>query len=369
MAERLTRTFDYTHNESLGANIGTTYESKDAIQNKTMTSQSNTARISLQFFFSLWLFCQAASLHAEDHKPALLVLSKPAAELLIVDPVAKKVIGEVPTGTGPHELTVSQDGKMAFVGNYGAQVPGDSLSVIDLATRKEVRRHNLGALRRPHGMVQSHGKIYFTAEVNKVVGRYDPASDSVDWIEGTGQDTTHMLVITADQKKIFTSNIQSDTVSVLEATGSGESWHVTQISVGKRPEAIDLSPDGKEVWTSHSVDGGVSIIDVETKKIKETIPSLTKHSNRLKFTPDGKLVFISDAQANEVLAIESSSRKLLKRIPVCAQPLGIQMNPDNKLAYVACGQAGQIGIIDLATLSQTGTIDVGPGPDGMAWVQ
>jgi len=369
VAERLTRTFDYTHNESLSANIGTTYESKDAIQNKPMTRNSSTARISLQFFFSLWLFCQAASLHAEDHKPALLVLSKPAAKLLIVDPVAKKVIGEVPTGTGPHELTVSQDGKMAFVGNYGAQVPGDSLSVIDLAARKEIRRHNLGALRRPHGMVQSHGKIYFTAEVNKVVGRYDPGSDSVDWIEGTGQDTTHMLVITADQKKIFTSNIQSDTVSALEATGTGESWHVTQISVGKRPEAIDLSPDGKEVWTSHSVDGGISIIDVETKKVKETIPSLTKHSNRLKFTPDGKLVFISDAQANEVLAIESSSRKLLKRIPVCAQPLGIQMNPDNKLAYVACGQAGQIGIIDLATLSQTGTIDVGPGPDGMAWVQ
>jgi YVTN family beta-propeller protein len=264
---------------------------------------------------------------------------------------------------------VSEDGKTAFVGNYGAQVPGDSLSVIDLAARKEIRRHNLGALRRPHGMVQSHGKIYFTAEVNKVVARYDPAGDNVDWIEGTGQDTTHMLVITADQKKIFTSNIQSDSISVIEATGAGQSWHVNQIGVGKRPEAIDLSPDGKEVWTSHSVDGGVSIIDVETEKVKETIPALTKHSNRLKFTPDGKLVLISDAQANEVLAIEAATRKLLKRIPVCAQPLGIQMTRENKQAYVACGQAGQIAIIDLATLSQTGAIDVGPGPDGMAWVQ
>src|SRR5205807_1292352 len=292
-----------------------------------------------------------------------------SARLLIVDPVTRKVIGEVPTGTAPHELTVSEDGKLAFVGNYGAQVPGDSLSVIDLAAQKEIRRYNLGALRRPHGMVQSHGKIYFTAEVNKVVARYDPASESVDWIEGTGQDSTHMLVITSDQKKIFTSNIQSDTVSVLESKGTGQNWHVTQISVGKGPEAIDLSPDEKEVWTAHSRDGGVSIIDVQTKKVKETIPALTKHSNRLKFTPDGKLVLISDPESNQVLAIESSSRKLLKRIPVCAQPLGIQMTPGNKLAYVACAQAGQVGIIDLSTLSQTGTIDVGPGPDGLAWVQ
>jgi DNA-binding beta-propeller fold protein YncE len=336
-----------------------------------MNTNSSTVRTFLQFVFSLWLFCQGTSLlgAAEDRKPTLLVLSKPAAKLLIVDPVAKKVIGEVPTGTAPHELTVSEDGKVAFVGNYGSQVPGDSLSVIDLAARKEIRRHNLGALRRPHGIVQSHGKIYFTAEVNKVVARYDPGSDSVDWIEGTGQDSTHMLVITSDQKKIFTSNIQSDSISVLESRGTGQNWHVTQISVGKGPEAIDLSPDEKEVWTAHSGDGGVSIIGVQTEKVKETIPSLTKHSNRLKFTPDGKLVLISDPASNEVLAIESSSRKLRKRIPVCAQPLGIQMTHDNKQAFVACGQAGQIGIIDLSTLSQTGTIDVGPGPDGMAWVQ
>jgi DNA-binding beta-propeller fold protein YncE len=81
------------------------------------------------------LFCQAAPLPAaaQDRKPTLLVLSKPAAKLLIVDLVAKKIIGEVPTGTAPHEFTVSEDGKMAFVGNYGSQVPGDSLSVIDLS--------------------------------------------------------------------------------------------------------------------------------------------------------------------------------------------------------------------------------------------
>src|SRR2546421_7151154 len=52
-------------------------------------------------------------------------------------------------------------------------------------------------------MVESHGKIYFTAEVNKVVARYDPDTGSIDWIEGTGQDSTHMLVMTSDQKKIL----------------------------------------------------------------------------------------------------------------------------------------------------------------------
>ena len=315
------------------------------------------------FFFGSYFIAADAPQHL------LLVLNKPGDKLLLVDPDARKVIGEVPTGHAPHEVTVSADGRFAFVATYGDRTPGDSLSIIDLAARKEVRRKNLGALRRPHGILENHGKIYFTNEGNKVIARYDPATDSVDWLQGTGQDVTHMLVMTADGRKIFTANIASDSVSVVEARGTAGNWHVTQIPVGKRPEGIDMSPGEKEVWTAHSQDGGVSIIDVEAEKVKETIPSLTKHSNRLKFTLNGRLVLISDPESNQVLAIETSTRKLLKRIEVCATPLGIQMAPGNRVAYVACSQAGQLAIIDLPTLTQTGAIDVGPGPDGMAWVK
>ncbi|HEY7404788.1 MAG TPA: cytochrome D1 domain-containing protein [Candidatus Angelobacter sp.] len=320
----------------------------------------------------LWLVAAAGlNLYAADlPKPLLLVLDKPEGKLVMVDPVARKIVGQVATGTGPHELTVSADGKLAFVANYGDQTPGESLSVIDLEARKELRRVNLGALRRPHGIAEYKGKIYFTAEVNKAIARYDPAADRVDWLTGTGQDLTHMLVINKDQNRIYTANIGSDSVGVMEPVGTGgNNWHYTVVAVGKRPEGIDLSPDGKEVWTAHSQDGGVSVIDAETKKVVATIPALTKHSNRLKFTPDGKLVLISDAESNQVLAIDVKERKLVKRIPVAAVPLGIQIAGDGKLAYVACAEAGQIAIVDLATLTQTGAIDVGPGPDGMALVQ
>lgn len=138
---------------------------------------------------------------AQLPKPLLLVLNKPQGKLLIVDPSAKKVIGEVATGVGPHEVTASADGKLAFVANYGDQTPGESISVIDLEAKKELRRVNLGALRRPHGIVESNGKIYFTAEANKLIARYDPTADRLDWLMGTGQDLTHMLVINkrADQ--------------------------------------------------------------------------------------------------------------------------------------------------------------------------
>ena len=322
-----------------------------------------------QTTLSLFLIASSCTLFAAElPRPLLLVLNKPEGKLLLVDPTAKKVIGEVATGNGPHEVTVSADGKLAFVANYGDQTPGESISVIDLEAKKELRRVNLGALRRPHGIVESKGKIYFTVEMNKAIARYDPVADRVDWLMGTGQDLTHMLVINKEQNRIFTANIFSDSVGVMEPMGQGGNWHYTVIPVGKRPEAIDLSPDGKEVWTAHSQDGGVSVIDTDTKKVVATIPSLTKHSNRLKFTPDGKLVLISDAESSTVLVLDTKDRKVVQKITVGEVPLGIQIAPDGQRAYVACAQAGKIAIIDLAKLTQVGAIDVGAGPDGMAWV-
>ncbi|MHC5541245.1 hypothetical protein ACYOEI_23735, partial [Singulisphaera rosea] len=38
----------------------------------------------------------------------------------------------------------------------------------------------------------------------------------VDWVMGTGQDRTHMLSVTPDGKRIYTTNSDSDTVSIFE---------------------------------------------------------------------------------------------------------------------------------------------------------
>jgi DNA-binding beta-propeller fold protein YncE len=41
--------------------------------------------------------------------------------------------------------------------------------------------------------------------------------------------------------------------------------------VGKGPEGFDVTPDGREIWAAHSRDGGVSIVDLEQKKVVGTI--------------------------------------------------------------------------------------------------
>src|SRR3954468_5028798 len=104
----------------------------------------------------------------------LLVLNKEGS-LAIVDPASKKVLGTVRTGEQPHEVEASADGKLAFVSNYGPG--GNSLSVIDIAGRMELHRVDLLPLMRPHGVWAVGNKVYFTAEPNKAIGRYDAGSN------------------------------------------------------------------------------------------------------------------------------------------------------------------------------------------------
>jgi YVTN family beta-propeller protein len=301
--------------------------------------------------------------------PRLLVLNKEDATLAIVNPAAGAIVGKVPVGEGPHELVVSTDGRLAFASNYGTgPAPGRTISMIDIAAQKEVRRIDISPLSRPHGLAFVNGKLYFTAEANRKIARYDPGSDKIDWEFETGLNTTHMVLASRDGGTFFTSNIGSNSVSMIQQAAGG-AWTQTVIPVGKGPEGIDLSPDGKTLWSAHSQDGGISVIDVATRRVVQTIAAGTKRSNRIKLTPDGMFALISDVDTGELVVVDAAGRKVIKRIAVGRSPEGIlvPVAPAASVAYVAVTGDNHVAIVDLKTGQVTKKISTGTGPDGMAW--
>ena len=145
-------------------------------------------------------------------------------------------------------------------------------------------------------------------------------------------------------------------------------WNETVIPVGKGPEGIDISPDSKEVWTAHSRDGGISIIDIAAKKVVQTLNLQTKRSNRLKFTPDGKLVLVSDLDAGDLVVLDAVARKEIKRVKLGKSPEGILVVPDGSRAYVAVAGDNNVAVVALKGLDVVSRITTGSGPDGMAWI-
>jgi YVTN family beta-propeller protein len=333
--------------------------------------------------------CFSGALTAQSGPSAsLLVLSKQDHTLAIVDPSSLQVTAKAPVGNDPHEVIASTDGTTAYVSNYGFGAL-NTLAVIDLVATKALPSIDLGALRGPHGLTFVGGKTWFTAEAAKAIGRYDPATQKVDWILGTGQNRTHMIYVSDDQKLILTTNVSSGTVSIIEQKqmpsgprppsipppppgGPGSpaprtDWDETVVRVGNGSEGFDVSPDHKEVWVSNAQDGTISVIDLPNKKVVQTLAADVHGANRLKFTPDGKRVLVSTLGGPDLVVLDASTRKVIKRLPIGHGAAGIEMQPDGTRAFVACTPDNYVAVIDLKSLEVAGHIQAGGQPDGMAW--
>jgi YVTN family beta-propeller protein len=316
---------------------------------------------------------------------SLLVLSKHDHTLAIVEAATLKVIAKVPVGNDPHEVIASTDGATAYVSNYGSGAY-NTLAVIDLVRHQAMPSVDLGPLRGPHGLTFVGGKTWFTSETAKAIGRYDPATNKVDWILGTGQNRTHMVYVSEDQKRLIATNVMAGTVSLIELEpvrmppqsgapgrggppGGGQrmDWNQTVIPVGKGSEGFDLSPDKREIWVANAQDGTISIIDVASKKVVQTLEANVPGANRLKFTVDGKQVLVTTLSGPDLVVLDAATRKEIKRVPIGHGAAGILIEPGGTRAFVACTPDDYVAVIDLQSLKVTSHIQVGPEPDGMAW--
>jgi YVTN family beta-propeller protein len=360
--------------------------------------------ITLNFTFAsrlgslVFLLLFVASFAGAQTPPAvLLVLEKSDNTLAIVDPATLKIVGRVPAGPDPHEVEASPDGKLAYISNYGGSDSSlHTISVVDLNTQKALPPIDLGALHSPHGLAFAGGKLYFTAETNKVVGRYDPTAQSIEWLIGTGQDRTHMVAVSPTLDRVFTSNVSSGTISIIEQTASAtpgpppggppnsaappgpppggprKTWHVTNVAAGRGSEGFDVSPDGKELWVANSQDGTVTIIDVSSKQAVATFP-ITVRGNRLKFTVGGKQVLVSgglggSSRANLVI-LDVATHKEIRGFDFGGGSAGILVVPDGSRAFIAVSARDEVVALDLNKLEIVGKFATGNGPDGLAWAQ
>jgi YVTN family beta-propeller protein len=319
--------------------------------------------------FVAWLVGSAARAQ-QTVSPAtnqrLLVLSKNDQQLSIVDPASLKILARMPAGPDPHEVVASTDGTRAYISNYGGGAY-NTLTVIDLVNQKSLGTVDLGALRGPHGLHFVGGKVWFTAEAAKAIGSYNPSTNKIDLVLGSGQDGTHMIYTFPDLARIVTTNVGSGSVTFFEKrAGPRENWSITTISAGGRAEGFDVTPGGKTVWAANAQEGTITMIDVASKTVA-TFAANVQGANRLKFTPDGTLALVSTLGSPDLRLIKASDRSEVKRIPVGTGAAGIEIQPDGARAYVACSPDNYVAVIDLQSMQVVGRIDAGRNPDGLAW--
>ena len=269
--------------------------------------------------------------------------------------------------------------------NYGTgAAPGSTLTVLDLVDRRVVRTIDLGEYMRPHGIVWLPGgrQIIVTSEASQTVLLIDVGTWAVARVIRTGLAGSHLLVVSRDGGRAWVSNIGAGSVSLLDLVAGTV---VKTAAAGRRPEAIDLSPGGTEVW---SADGQLNRVTIFAAISMDTLASLATgdNPNRLKFTPDGKLVLVSNARSGTLGVFDVARRAqvgeirfpadaALLRVPAppgaaaSATPLGIVVHPSGATAWVALAAIDRIAEVDIPARTIVRFLQAGREPDGMALVR
>ncbi|MCP4901703.1 MAG: beta-propeller fold lactonase family protein [bacterium] len=330
--------------------------------------------------------CVISSPALANDSPAgtLIVLNKSEASASLLDVSTGEIRATIPTQKGPHEVAVSPDGGTAVVANYGARgEPGSTLTVIDLKAKKAVRTINLDKYQRPHGIAWRNDDrhVLATAESNRAVVEVDVVEGAVTRTFTTGQDVSHMLEIAANGERVFVANIGSGTATVIDLK-SGKT--LQSIPTGEGAEGITASADGSEVWVTNRAEDTITVLDATTLEIKATIPCAS-FPIRAKATPDGKHVLVSCARSGDLAVFDAKTKSEVRRISMDLEaittenrlfgdrfgtssvPVGVLIEPTNKLAWIAHTNADVVVELDLKTWSIVRLLEAGREPDGLAY--
>jgi len=316
--------------------------------------------------------CAAAQYGATPSRGLLLVANKGEHTLGIIDPVEGKQIAKVDEGgvTG-HEVVASPDGRLAFVpiyGNSGVGSPGTdgrTVAVIDIAARRLVSTIDLGKGLRPHCAVMGpqNGLLYVTTELGDSVTIIDPESLRILGSIPTGQPESHMLAITRDGKRGYTSNVHEGTISVLdlEARRTLEVIHVARYA-----QRIALSVDDRWLFTADQTQPQLAVIDTATNTVARWI-SLEGHAYGTAATLDGKWLLVTLPELGKVAVVDLNSMNVVRTVTVPKAPQEILVRPDNQVAYVSCDASMKVAAINLQTWNVDQLISAGRAADGLAW--
>jgi YVTN family beta-propeller protein len=303
----------------------------------------------------------------------LLVANQHDQSMSMIDTATKKVVATVPVGgvTG-HELAVSPDGKRAYVPIYGdagvgrAGTDGSTLSVIDLATKKIVGKVDFGHGVRPHDPVfGKDGMLYVTTELDKTVSIIDPKTLKIVGAIPTGQDQSHMLVLSKDGRRGYTANVGPGTVSVLDIPGKKT---IAVIPISGNTQRISISPDGSMVFTADQKTPRMAVIDTATDKVKTWIP-LESAGYGTVATHDGRWLLVTLRNSAKLAVVDLKTMTVARTIDVGMGPAEVVLSGDGKKAYVACNFSNDIAVVDLIGWKLDGRFEAGKFADGLAVVR
>ena len=186
--------------------------------------------------------------------------------------------------------------KYIFVSNENS----DTVVVLDKSTKKIIKIMETGGRPRDLRFNKDHSKLYVVVS-----------------------QENHILEIDTEKLEIIDS-----------------------FDTGDDPEIFDIDTKNKIIAVSNEDDNELTLIDMRTKKIIESIKDVGVEPEGVNFNPDGSLIYVTSEGTSSVLIIDPFKKKIIKEVLVESRPRrGLFVNNGDEY-WVSNELSGTVSIID-----------------------
>lgn len=209
----------------------------------------------------------------------------------------------------------------------------------------DAKRHRLFISRSTHVQV-------IDADSGKVVG------------DIPGTEGVHAIALADDLNVGFTSNGKSNSVTVFDLTTLNV---IETIKVsGLNPDVILYEPKSKHIFTFNGHSANATVIDAITHKEINTISLPGKPE--LAVSDKAGNIFVNIEDKNEIVVLDSGSNKVLKSFPLGSgiEPTGLAIDKEHNRLFSVCAN-NKMEILSSETGKIVSEVDIGARPDSAAF--
>jgi YVTN family beta-propeller protein len=230
--------------------------------------------------------------------------------------------GQVAVGKTPGFVAIAPNGKFAYVANRAAGV----VTVVDTA-------------------------------INEVVA-------TIPIPDGPPQ----YLAFAPDGQRLYVSvfNDPDRSINEVAVLDTQTNTVVTTIKVGSRPYALDVMPDGSEIYVPNHDSGTVSVIDTASNALVTDI-RVKPNPHWVEFSQDGTQAYTANHESNVITVIDTATRSVAAEIPVEISPHSVAVHPTRPLVANVNYDSDSVTVIDTERQQVTAVVPVGTHPQDVTW--
>jgi YVTN family beta-propeller protein len=325
------------------------------------------------------------------------VTNERSGDVTVIDGGNFKVLATIPVGKRPRGIQVSPNGKTVYVAVSGTPIKAppqidangnpvfakkkgkdddddddanadkaaDGIAVVDVASKKFVKKVNAGSDPEEFALSKDGKQIYISNEDVKTASVVSIATAKLEHIIPVGLEPEGVTT-TPDGKQFYVTCEAGGDIYVIETGAFSVAAH---FKVKGRPRSVAFLSNGAIGFIPSESASEINVIDALKAQVLQTV-TLPPGSRpmRVKLSIDEKKLFVSNGRAGTISVLDSHSYELLNTIKVGDRPWGIGVSPDGKFLFAANGPSNDVSVVDLQSNLEIARINAGSSPWGLVIV-